>query len=816
VSSISQATAMSPTNPFDPFPSWPSFAEDEIQAATEVLRSGRVNYWTGAEGRHFETEFAAFAGCSHAVAVANGTVALELALRALEIGQGDEVITPSRAFIACASAVCSVGARPVFADVDRNSQNITAETIRPCITPRTRAILAVHLAGWPCDMDSILALAREFGLYVIEDCAQAHGALYKGRPVGSFGDIAAFSFCQDKIMTTAGEGGMVTTNSESLWKKMWAYKDHGKNYDAVYRKEHPAGFRWLHQSPGTNWRLTEVQSAVGRIQLTKVPGWVATRRSYAAYLSDRLSKLAALRIPRPGDPITHAFYKWYAFVRPGQLRQDWTRERIMESIAAYGVPCSAGSCSEVYLEKAFPESMRPAHRLPVARELGETSLMFQVHPTLEMRHIERTAQAVEEIMAQATRNAAAAVGHGLRAQAGSRTTPGLGQLMRGREQRRQLGEVAMEDLLGRSPVQLDQEKIRERIEGRVVMITGAAGSIGSELCSQIARFRPHAIVGFDVAETPLFYLTNEMARNFPDVEFHPEIGSVTRADTLEHGMQRYGPSIVYHAAAYKHVPMMEQHPFAAIENNVFGTWQVAQAAARNGVDDFVLISTDKAVRPSSVMGATKRIAELVISALHKDSKTKFVAVRFGNVLGSNGSVIPIFKEQIAAGGPVTVTHPEMARFFMTIPEAAGLVLQAFSMGNGGEVFVLDMGEPIKIVDLATNLILLSGLQPDRDIEIVFTGLRPGEKLYEELGMRDESLSPTAHAKIGSYVSNTGPDIKRVRSYLLELQQAIDSQDIGQLILLLKGMIPDYDPDLRLSVLASGVEREPESKIGIPA
>jgi dTDP-4-amino-4,6-dideoxygalactose transaminase len=390
-------------SPVDSFPSWPRFAEDEVQAATEVLRSGRVNYWTGSEGRLFEAEFAAFAGCAHAVAVANGTVALELALRALGVGPGDEVITASRTFIASASAVCAVGARPVFADVDRESQNITAETIRPFVTARTRAIIAVHLAGWPCDMDPMLELAREFGLHVVEDCAQAHGARYKGRPVGSLGDIAAFSFCQDKIMTTAGEGGMVTTNNEALWQAIWAYKDHGKSYDAVYRKSHPAGFRWLHESLGTNLRLSEVQSAVGRAQLSKLPAWVARRRSYGAYLAGRLSRLAALRIPVVPDTSAHAYYKWYAFLRPEHLLPGWNRDSIMQEIVAQGVPCSTGSCSEIYLEKAFPPEMRPPRRLPVVRELGETSLMFQVHPTLEMRHLERTAQVVEEVVLRATR-----------------------------------------------------------------------------------------------------------------------------------------------------------------------------------------------------------------------------------------------------------------------------------------------------------------------------------------------------------------------------------------------------------------------------
>ena len=399
-----------------------------------------------------------------------------------------------------------------------------------------------------------------------------------------------------------------------------------------------------------------------------------------------------------------------------------------------------------------------------------------------------------------------------------KTVPGLGHLIQGMELGKQIREVAVEDLLGRAPVQLDQNRISERIQGKVVLVTGAAGSIGSELCRQIACFRPMALIGFDAAETPLFHLEREMERSFPDLEFHPEIGNITRPDTLRRVMQRYRPTVLYHAAAYKHVPMMERHVFAAVENNIFGTWHVALAAAQNGVEDFVMISTDKAVRPTSMMGATKRVGELVIRALHEESRTKFVAVRFGNVLGSNGSVVPIFKEQIAAGGPVTVTHPEMTRYFMTIPEAAELVLQAFSIGKGGEVFVLDMGEPVKIVDLARNLILLSGLQPGRDIKIEYSGLRPGEKLYEELNMRDEWLVPTSHVKIGSYISHSGPDPKRIRGYLLEFQRIVDTQDVGHLILLLKELIPDYNPGSRLLKLAlsSVVSRAGTAEIEISA
>jgi dTDP-4-amino-4,6-dideoxygalactose transaminase len=384
------------------FAPWPYFAEDEIAAVVRVLTSGKVNYWTGSQGRQFELEFAKFAGCEYAVAVANGTVALELALRALNVGPGDEVITTSRTFIASASCVVAVGARPVFVDVDRESQNITAETIRAALTPATKAIIVVHLAGRPCEMDPILELAREHGLKVVEDCAQAHGATYKGRPVGPLGDIAAFSFCQDKIMTTAGEGGMVTTNSEALWRRMWSYKDHGKSYDKVYRREHPPGFRWLHESFGTNWRLSEMQSAVGRLALRKLPHWIATRRKYAAMLTERLALTPGLRIPVVPEHIGHAYYKYYAFVVAGELSEGWDRDRISQAIAARGIPCNNGSCSEIYLEDAFPLTWRPRARLAVARELGESSLMFLVHPTLTEAHIERTCEVVQEVMQQAS------------------------------------------------------------------------------------------------------------------------------------------------------------------------------------------------------------------------------------------------------------------------------------------------------------------------------------------------------------------------------------------------------------------------------
>jgi hypothetical protein len=393
-----EATVRSPAD----FAPWPHFAPDEVEAATRVLQSGKVNYWTGEEGRQFEKEFAAFVGCEHAIALANGTVALETALKALGVGPGDEVITTSRTFIASATCAVAVGARPVTADVDYKSQNLTAETIRPRITPRTKAIVAVHLAGWPCDMDEIMELARQHGLKVVEDCAQSQGARYKGNAVGSLGDVAAFSFCQDKIMTTGGEGGMLATNDRELWQRAWSYKDHGKSYDAVYHREHPIGFRWLHESFGTNGRMTEVQSAIGRVVLRKVPEWIEIRRKYAAIFNQNLARLPGLRIEIPPVHSYHAYYKYYAFVRPELLLPGWDRDRIMQAICAQGVPCLVGSCSEVYREKAFVSERRVRPRLPVAKELGETSLMFLVHPTLTTENIEYACQTIEKVMALAT------------------------------------------------------------------------------------------------------------------------------------------------------------------------------------------------------------------------------------------------------------------------------------------------------------------------------------------------------------------------------------------------------------------------------
>jgi len=376
------------------FSSWPNFTDEEADAVRDVVISNKVNYWTGIECRKFEKEFACWSESKYAIALGNGTLALDVAFKSLNIGNGDEVIVTSRTFIASISSIVNSGATPIFADVNLDSQNITSETILPVITDKTKAIVCVHLAGWPCDMDEIMTIANERGLYVVEDCAQAHGAKYKGKPVGSIGHIGCWSFCQDKIMTTGGEGGMVTTNDESLWRKMWAYKDHGKSYEAVYEREHPEGFRWLHESFGTNWRMTEMQAAIGRIQLKRMTDWNRKRLKNANKIWDIARRCQLLRVPNIPEYIEHAAYKCYVFVRGNAMLRD----KMIREINEKGVPCYSGSCSEVYLEKAFDNTdFRPRERLPVAKELGESSLTFLVHPTLTDEEVQKTCKVLTEV-----------------------------------------------------------------------------------------------------------------------------------------------------------------------------------------------------------------------------------------------------------------------------------------------------------------------------------------------------------------------------------------------------------------------------------
>ena len=385
------------------FSPWPFFTQEEADAVHCLLLSNKVNYWTGTECREFEKEFAAWAGTDFAIALANGTLALDVALKALGVGSNDDVVVTPRTFLASASAVVTAGANPVFADVDLNSQNITADSIKAVLTPNTKAVIVVHLAGMPADMDPIMRLSAEHGFSVIEDCAQAHGARYKGRSVGSIGHVGAWSFCQDKIMTTGGEGGMVTTNDERLWQAMWSYKDHGKSFHSVYHKRHDPGFRWVHDSFGTNWRMMEMQAVLGRIQLNRMKDWTAKRRANAAALEAVAASFPVIRRVIVPVDLVHAEYKHYFFVNTELLADGWTRDRIVDEINRRGVPCYHGSCSEVYLEKAFEGTpWRPIHRLPNAKQLGETSIMMLVHPTLSASEITLSCEVLHDVLSLAS------------------------------------------------------------------------------------------------------------------------------------------------------------------------------------------------------------------------------------------------------------------------------------------------------------------------------------------------------------------------------------------------------------------------------
>lgn len=386
-----------------PWPAWPRFEQDEIDAASAVLASGRVNYWTGDECKAFEREFADYVGRRHCIALANGTLALELALVAYGIGPGDEVIVPAKTFIASASCVVVRGATPVIADIDPVTQGVSAETVAAVLTEKTKAIIAVHLAGIPCDMDPIMRLASERGLVVIEDCAQAHGGRYRGRPLGSIGHCAAFSFCQDKIMTTGGEGGIFLTDDEDVWRRAWAYKDHGKSWEKVFESDHPPGFRWLHDSFGSNWRMTEMQAAIGRRQLSKLDTWVSRRTSNAKSLEKKLAEIPGIETVALPAWAASAYYKFYAFVKTEMLAEGWSRTRIVDAISAEGVPCFVGSCSEIYRERAFANSgLGPAKPLPEALRQGERSLMLLIHPTSGEAEMHDTCRAVAKVMAVAT------------------------------------------------------------------------------------------------------------------------------------------------------------------------------------------------------------------------------------------------------------------------------------------------------------------------------------------------------------------------------------------------------------------------------
>jgi len=378
---------------------WPNYSKDEIDAVKDVLSSGKVNYWTGENTKSFEKEFANFCGTKYAVALSNGTVALELALKAIGIKKNDEVIVTPRSFIASVSSIVNVGAKPIFVDIDSETQNIDPKQVEYKISSKTKAIIAVHLAGLPCNMDEIMKIANQNDILVIEDCAQAHGAEYKGKSVGSIGHIGCWSFCQDKIISTGGEGGMVTTNSIFFWNKIWSYKDHGKDFNIIKNQSNKGSFNWVHSSFGSNHRMTEMQSVIGRIQLKKLKKWQDKRFKNLSLIYENAKKIDGLIVPTIPAYVKHAAYRCYLFVDHKILKEDWSRDRIIDEVKSFDVPCFSGSCPEIYLEKAFENTdLKPVNRLKNAKKVGESSIAFLTHPNLTVEELDHNCSVLRNVM----------------------------------------------------------------------------------------------------------------------------------------------------------------------------------------------------------------------------------------------------------------------------------------------------------------------------------------------------------------------------------------------------------------------------------
>ncbi len=382
---------------------WPIYEEDEINAAANILRSGAVNYWTGNETKMFEEEFSNFCGTKYSIALANGSLALSACYAALRMGKNAEIITTPRTFIATSSAARLMGLKVVFADVELDSGCISAATILPKITKNTRAISVVHLGGWPAKMEEICKLAKEYNLSVIEDCSQAHGAKIDNKSVGSFGDVSSWSFCQEKIISTGGEGGMITTDRDDIWEFIWSYKDHGKNFSKVFSENKDNTYKWVHDSFGTNMRLTEFQSSIGRKQLLKLSKWNKLREKNALILISFLKDIPCVRIPEVPENVIHAWYKLYIYLRKEYLSDDWNRQKIINEIIMNGAPVFSGSCGEIYLEKAFSENDNFGYRrLKNARELSETSLMFLIHHTISEEQIYSYGKLLRKVLIKAS------------------------------------------------------------------------------------------------------------------------------------------------------------------------------------------------------------------------------------------------------------------------------------------------------------------------------------------------------------------------------------------------------------------------------
>ena len=709
---------------------------------------------------------------SPVLALSSGTAAIHLGLRLLGVGPGDEVLCPTLTFAATCNPIRYLGAEPVFLDSERETWNLDPNVLeealrsRAAVGKRPRAVIVVHLYGQCAAMDAIRQLCDQFEVPILEDAAQAVGATYKGRSAGTMGDVGAFSFNGNKIITTAGGGMLVSTNRAWVEKaRFWS------------QQARDPGLAYEHSELGYNYRMSNVLAGIGRGQLEVLDRRIHQRRAIAFRYQDAFADLAGIKLMPQSQDGLHT--NWLSCFLVDEAAFGCARDALIRRLDGAGIEARP-VWKPMHLQPLYAASDRFGGS--IAEDLFRRGVCL---PSSSSLTPDEQGRVIDEVRSAAgagrvrDRGALSAPSRVPATADGTREDVGTGALGR--------------------PLSLDEAQIRQSLAGRVVLVTGAAGSIGAELCRQVAQFGPRAIVGFDAAESSLFELELRMKRDFAEVPFQAEIGTIQSPQRLEDLFARHRPQIVYHAAAYKHVPLMESHPIEAVENNVFGTVNVAVATAAHAVRTFVLISSDKAVRPTSVMGVTKRIAELALLAM-EDCGARFVPVRFGNVLESAGSVVPIFRRQIAEGGPVTVTDPDMERFFMTLPEAGQLVLLAGAIGRPRQICVLDMGSPVKILDLAHRMIRQAGLQAGEDISIVYTGKRPGEKLREELSSLLEDTIRTEHEHIRALVPRS-VDSAQIEIQLKELRTACETRDIGGLVEVFRSMVPDYSPGKELLQMA---------------
>ncbi|MFH1387088.1 MAG: aminotransferase class I/II-fold pyridoxal phosphate-dependent enzyme [bacterium] len=647
-------------------PSLPDYTAIE-EDFKEILASGQITNADYVD--RFEVKTAAYLGVKHAVAVANCTSGLILALKAL--GLKGEVILPSFTFSATAHALLWNNLTPVFVDCDPETFTLDPELIEAKITSRTAAIVAVYVSGVPPKIERLEEIAKKHDLRLIFDAAHAFGAKYQGRLAGSFGDVEVFSLSPTKILT-AGEGGIVATNNDELARLIRIGRDYGNSGD--YDPEFA----------GLNARLSELHAALGIKNLELVEQYIRNRQALAALYKAELGDLPGIKFQKVNGGDRTTYKDLSVLIDPAKF--GLSRDRLAEALAEKNIATKKYYFPPVHRQKVYQTFT--AGSLPVTDRVASEVIDLPLYSQMKKEDVLRVCRAVK------------------RARGKNFTMP-------------------------------DQQK------GQAVMVTGAGGSIGREVCFQLAAQGAREMILLERDENRTHYLTQELALRFPNLRFTALILDIKEEKRLREIFGRFRPEVVFHAAAHKHVYLMEEHPIEAAANNVLGTKSVAELAHEFGVAEFVLVSTDKAVYPKNVMGATKRLAEKVLQELAGRSQTKYVIVRFGNVIESEGSVIPLFKKQIASGGPITITHPEMARFFMTIPEAVELIIQAARLGKSGHIYCLDMGEPVKIVDLARELIEQSG----REIEIKYVGLRAGETLNEFLHVQSDSLEKTEHPRI---------------------------------------------------------------------